>query len=61
MFGQKPTEGILRTVLPDWAWAYPEYTFDIDSNKTIQKVVIDASERMADINRENNVFEAKGN
>lgn len=61
MFGQKPAEGIQRTVLPDWAWAYPEYTFDIENNKTIQKIVIDASERMADINRENNVYEAKGN
>jgi hypothetical protein len=61
MFGQKPAEGIQRTVLPDWAWAYPEYTFNIENNKTIQKIVIDASERMADINRENNVYEAKGN
>ena len=61
MFGQKPAEGLQRTVLPDWAWAYPEYAFDIESDKTVQKVVIDASERMADINRDNNVFESKGN
>lgn len=61
MFGQKPAEGVQRTVLPDWAWAYPEYAFDIESDKTVQKVVIDTSERMADVNRENNVFEAKGN
>lgn len=61
MFGQKPAEGMQRTVLPDWAWAYPEYVFDIESDKTVQKIVIDASERMADINRDNNVFESKGN
>ncbi len=61
MFGQKPAEGLQRTVLPDWAWAYPEYAFDIESDKTVQKIVIDASERMADINRDNNVFESKGN
>lgn len=61
MFGQKPAEGLKRTVLPDWAWAYPEYVFVIESDKTVQKVVIDASERMADINRDNNVFESKGN
>ncbi len=61
MFGQKPAEGLRRTVLPDWAWAYPEYAFDIKSDKTVQKIVIDASERMADINRDNNVFESKGN
>ena len=41
------------SILPDWAWAYPTYT--LETSKTVKSVVIDPSELMADINRENNV------
>ena len=43
------------TTLPDWAWAYPTYSFKIP-NKKVAEVVIDTSLRMADINRENNSY-----
>ncbi|TRX36693.1 M1 family metallopeptidase [Flavobacterium restrictum] len=52
---QNPT--VKRTVLSDWAWAYPTYTFALKTNsKTIKKITIDPSEFMADVKRENNVF-----
>ena len=49
MRGKKPTEA---TVLDDWAWAYPTYTFK--TSKPISHVQIDPKELMADINKENN-------
>ena len=43
------------TVLKDWAWAYPEYQFDIPQPKSnISSIVIDPSQLMADIIPENN-------
>lgn len=51
MFGEKPTQA---TVLKNWAWAYPEYSFNTE--KFIKSVVIDASELMADVNRAKNIF-----
>lgn len=56
---EKPAEGNTgRTVEKDWAWAYPTYSFDLDKTKAeISSVVIDPSQRMADINRENNNFQ----
>ena len=54
------TPNIKRTVLKDWAWAYPEYSFEINKPKIlIKKITIDASGLMADVKRENNVFEVK--
>ena len=50
---------IKRTILKDWAWAYPTYEFSISSDKKIKKITIDTSELMADVKRENNVFEVK--
>ncbi|HEV7350010.1 M1 family metallopeptidase [Telluribacter sp.] len=48
-----------RTLLSDWAWAYPEYSFTIDrSMNDIQRIVIDPSMRMADMEFENNVYPA---
>lgn len=49
MRGEKPTSA---TIMKDWAWAYPTYTFE--TNKTISSVEIDPSKMMADVNRENN-------
>jgi len=44
------------TVLKDWTWANPSYTFEIKRDKKIQNITIDASKRMADINPDNNFF-----
>jgi peptidase M1-like protein len=51
---------VKRTVLPDWAWAYPTYTFEIPAAKSsIRKIEIDPAGFMADVKKENNVFEVK--
>lgn len=57
MRGEKQSDiwGGGHTVLPDWPWTHPEYTFTIKEKfKNIAKVEIDPSGRMADANRENN-------
>ncbi|RAV28305.1 M1 family metallopeptidase [Sinomicrobium soli] len=57
MRGEKenPYPNLKRTVLPDWAWAYPTYEFEIDRPKSdIKAIVIDPSELMADIDKSNN-------
>lgn len=58
MRGEKPAENdIKRTVLEDWPWVDPEYNFTIDKPASeIMQITIDPSQRMADINRENNSF-----
>ncbi|MFM9827066.1 M1 family metallopeptidase [Flavobacterium sp.] len=51
---------IKRTVLGDWTWANPVYDFVISRNKAdIKKITIDPSGLMADVKKENNVFEVK--
>ncbi|MEM9685807.1 MAG: M1 family metallopeptidase [Bacteroidota bacterium] len=60
MRGEKknPYPDLKRTVLPDWAWAYPTYTFKINKPKSsIQAIVIDPSQLMADIERGNNTYQ----
>lgn len=61
MWGEKnnPFENIPRTVLNDWAWAYPTYSLEIDNGKKVKAIIIDATERMADADWENNVWEAE--
>ncbi|WP_291965944.1 M1 family metallopeptidase [Maribacter sp.] len=62
MRGEKenPYEGIERTVLEDWPWAYPTYDFEINKPmSSIQAIVIDPSQLMADVNLENNVWQAE--
>ena len=55
---ENPTPNTKRTVLSDWAWAYPTYSFAIAKPKnTIKKITIDNSNLMADVKRENNVYE----
>jgi hypothetical protein len=49
MRGEKPTSA---TIIEDWAWAYPTYTFE--TSKKIKSVEIDTQNIMADINKENN-------
>ena len=58
MRGEKPAEGSTkRTVLGDWPWTHPSYTFLISAEKAkISSVEIDASERMADLDRTDNVL-----
>jgi len=46
-------------VLPDWAWAYPNYSFVLKKDKRIKSIVIDDSGLMADINLENNTYSLK--
>ncbi|MFY0712168.1 M1 family metallopeptidase [Seonamhaeicola sp. NFXS20] len=49
MRGEKPTNA---TIIKDWAWAYPTYTFK--AAKEVKSVKIDPSELMADVNKTNN-------
>ncbi len=61
MRGEKenPYPQLKRTVLKDWAWAYPTYSFNVSSpGKTVKAVVIDPSQLMADIDSNNNVWQA---
>jgi hypothetical protein len=52
-----PDASVKRTVLPDWAWAYPTYFFEIPKAKTeIKKITLDPSGLMADVKRDNNQF-----
>ncbi|MBT8308977.1 MAG: M1 family metallopeptidase [Flavobacteriaceae bacterium] len=54
MRGEKPGTSP-RTVLNDWAWAYPTYTFSINRPKSdIKSITIDPKGLMADINKDNN-------
>jgi len=56
---ENPYPQLKRTVIDDWAWAYPTYTFEIDAPKSnIAAMIIDASQLMADVNVEDNVYEA---
>lgn len=54
MRGEKPSNEP-RTILKDWAWAYPTYSFEINrSVREINSITIDPKGLMADINRVNN-------
>ena len=56
MRGEKPSN-TPRTLLNDWAWAYPTYTFSVSKPKSdIKSITIDPRSYMADINEENNKF-----
>lgn len=57
---ENPTPEIKRTILNDWTWAQPTYFFEITKAKsTIKKIILDPSGLMADVKRENNVYEVK--
>ena len=57
---ENPSPEIKRTSLPDWAWAYPTYFFEIPRAKaTIKKITLDSSGLMADVKLGNNVFEQR--
>lgn len=60
---KKGTEftGDKYSVLPDWRWTHPTYEFTIDEKiKKIDRIEIDASLRLLDAERENNVWSRKG-
>lgn len=63
MRGEKPAEnytvydGAKRTVLEDWFWTKPSYT--ITTNKKPAKIWIDPTERLADIEAKDNLYEVK--
>lgn len=59
MRDNKPNErpDIPRTIMPDWPWVKPTYTLEVGKPASqIKRVEIDPSQRMADINRDNNVI-----
>jgi hypothetical protein len=62
MFGIKPEEDkkIPGFVLEPWKWTSPSYEFEVNHKLTdLRLVEIDASHRMADVNRSNNKLELK--
>jgi hypothetical protein len=57
---ENPTPDVKRTILKDWAWGNPNYFFEIDKSKpSIKKITLDPSGLMADVKKDNNVFEMK--
>ena len=62
MRGNKPNEGLTEkySIIADWPWTHPFYEFTIPVPKDrITRIEIDPSQRLADIARENNVYESK--
>lgn len=61
MRGEKPAENDMkRNTLEDWPWVEPSFTFDIPTSRfNIKSITIDPSERLADVNPENNSFTAE--
>jgi len=60
MRGEKenPYPNLKRTVVSDWAWAYPTYDLVIDKPlEEITGILIDPSKLMADVDQENNVYQ----
>ena len=60
MRGGKPREvdSLARITVADWPWTHPYYELrvDLDRKQQIEKIEIDPSQRMADVERENNVY-----
>lgn len=57
MFGEKPQEdkNIPRITFVPWKWTHATYTFEINRRiSTLKTIEIDASQRMADVERKNN-------
>jgi hypothetical protein len=62
MRGDKPMDAGLGTftVLPSWSWVNPVYEVSLPLKfSAIDRIVLDASNRMADINRDNNTLKAQ--
>ncbi len=56
---ENPDLNLKRTILNDWAWAASTYQFSVSNDKKIKKITIDSAGLMADVKRENNIFEVK--
>ena len=55
---ENPYKQLKRTVLTDWAWAYPTYEFRLPKpKKEILALIIDPSMQMADGNKDNNIYQ----
>lgn len=63
MRGEKEEDlGMKRTIKPDWPWVYPQYKLSLNrSINEVAQVEIDPSMRMADIERQNNVWPSTTN
>ena len=60
MFGEKPNESPKQTreLHTEWRWTHPTYTVEFKHRlMDVKAVEIDASKRMADIDRKNNLLE----
>jgi len=55
MRGEKQSDQVI--LLEDWSWAKPSYSFSLEGLE-IDKIEIDPTGRMADIDKENNVYQA---
>ncbi len=55
MRGEKKSDQVI--LLEDWSWAKPSYSFSLEGLE-IDKIEIDPTGRMADIDKENNVYQA---
>jgi len=57
---ENPTSNIKRTILKDWSWGNPNYTFTIQKPKTtIRKINLNPSLLMADVKSSNDIYEIK--
>ena len=57
MYGsKKASDGMKLIVQRPWQWTSPIYQFTLTNNKTITKVEIDPTKRMADVEMENNIW-----
>jgi hypothetical protein len=58
MYGNKPINKANTTILPEWKWTHPNYSFSINRKVIdIKKIEIDPQQLMADVNKVNNKFE----
>ncbi|MEM8846082.1 MAG: M1 family metallopeptidase [Bacteroidota bacterium] len=60
MRGEKdnPYPQFKRTTVKDWAWAHPTYELVLDrSLDSIEAIAIDPSQLMADVDKQNNIFQ----
>jgi hypothetical protein len=60
MRGAKPqdADGVTWITAESWSWTHPTYILELSKGKNqITKIEIDPTERLADINRDNNIWE----
>ena len=52
-----PPLGRKRSVVADWPWTHPTYSFDVPTGSGIASVELDTARQMADVDRSNNRVE----